>query len=141
MRDRSTHAACAGRPRHAAPCSCTYPSSPATLPPQPPLASVLRRPSQAAYNTELKDWYAAYNKPIAVKDFLANYKGGFKEEYLLLLDADMLLRCPFLPEEFNITRGTAMAAEYNYMKVRGAAARVLACRRTLRDAIALGEWA
>lgn len=74
---------------------------------------------QVAHNAELNDWYAAYNKPVAVQDFLANYKGTMKEEYLLLLDADMLLRHPFLPEEFNISRGMAMAAEYNYMKVRG----------------------
>ena len=46
---------------------------------------------QAAWNEALKDYYAAYNKPVAVKDWLAAHPQP-KREWLLLLDADMLLR-------------------------------------------------
>lgn len=69
---------------------------------------------QYAWNPELKDWYAAYNKPGAVVDFLEHIKP--KEEWVLVLDSDMLLRRPFLPEHFNLSRGWAMAANYDYLK-------------------------
>ncbi|GBF96079.1 peptidyl serine alpha-galactosyltransferase [Raphidocelis subcapitata] len=70
---------------------------------------------EAAYNAELKDWYAAYNKPTAVQDWLAHNPAP-PEEWLLLLDADMLLRRPFLPEHFNLSKGWAVAGHYDYMK-------------------------
>jgi hypothetical protein len=67
-------------------------------------------------NKELNDWYQAYNKPKAVSDWL-EHNPHPKEKWILLIDADMLLRRPFLPEEFNLTKGWAMAAHYDYMKV------------------------
>jgi hypothetical protein len=72
--------------------------------------------TQAAYNPTLKDWYAAYNKPTAVKDWL-DHNPKPKEQWILLLDSDMLLRHPFGPKDFNLTKGWAMAGHYDYMKV------------------------
>lgn len=50
-------------------------------------------PSQFAWNEEIKDWYAAYNKPGAVVDWLKHVDP--KEEYIVVLDSDMLLRRHF----------------------------------------------
>ena len=70
---------------------------------------------QYAYNAKIKDWYAAYNKPGAVVDFLA--KAPAREKWVVALDSDMLLHKPFLPEMFNLTDGWAVgAAGYTYLK-------------------------
>lgn len=67
-------------------------------------------------NTDIKDTYAAYNKPGAVVDFLQ--KAPAEERYVIILDSDMLLHRPFLPEqESNVSHGWAMgSAGYTYMK-------------------------
>jgi hypothetical protein len=118
-----THAACRRQPPHA-------PAPPLARPPGPrprsqpasheqrvdkPHPPPARR--QAAYNKDLKDWYAAYNKPVAVKDWLEHHPHP-KEDWVLLLDSDMLLRRPFRPRDFNLTKGWAIAGHYDYMKVR-----------------------
>lgn len=59
------------------------------------------------------DVYPAYNKPEAVIDWLAHFTP--EEEWIVVLDSDMLLRRPFLPQDFNLTRGWAMGAKYTYM--------------------------
>eukprot|EP00775_Hariotina_reticulata_P011815 gene11815-11959_t len=69
---------------------------------------------QFVYNEELDDWYAPYNKPAAVVDFFKH--NDPKEEYVAVLDSDMLLRKPFDPKQLNVTRGWALAADYNYLK-------------------------
>jgi hypothetical protein len=70
---------------------------------------------QYAYNQKIKDWYAAYNKPGAVVDFLERAPAA--ETWVVALDSDMLLHKPFLPEEFNLTSGWAIgAAGYTYLK-------------------------
>jgi hypothetical protein len=38
----------------------------------------------------------AYNKPVAIIDWLA--KNDVKEDYVLVIDADMIMREPFTPE-------------------------------------------
>ena len=42
------------------------------------------------------DLYSAYNKPVAIIDWLA--KADIKEEYVLVIDADMIMREPFTVE-------------------------------------------
>lgn len=59
------------------------------------------------------DHYAAYNKPLAVIDWLENVTP--KEEYVVVLDSDMILRRPFLVEEMNPSPGWAIGARYTYM--------------------------
>lgn len=67
------------------------------------------------YNAKIKDTYAAYNKPGAVVDFLA--KAPAQERYAIVLDSDMLLHKPFLPEEFDIKPGWAVGSSgYNYLR-------------------------
>jgi hypothetical protein len=70
---------------------------------------------QYGYNPKIKDAYAPYNKPGAVVDFLE--KAPAEERYAVVLDSDMLLHKPFLPEEYKLTRGWAIgAAGYTYLK-------------------------
>ncbi|KAI8102669.1 hypothetical protein M9434_005468 [Picochlorum sp. BPE23] len=60
------------------------------------------------------DIYPAYNKPVAVIDFLA--RTDVKEDYVLIIDADMIIRRPFVPEELGASKGWAISAHFGYMK-------------------------
>jgi hypothetical protein len=68
---------------------------------------------QYAWYEPLKDWYAAYNKPGAVVDYFEH--NNPTEEWIVILDSDMLLKTPFLPEELPLERGWAFAAHYDYL--------------------------
>jgi hypothetical protein len=37
------------------------------------------------------------------------------EDWIVVLDSDMILRRPFLPGDFNLSRGWAVGAKYDYM--------------------------
>lgn len=67
----------------------------------------------AAHLATAGDHYAAYNKPEAVIDWLAHYTP--QEEWILVVDSDMLLRHPFTPEVFQTKKGLAIGARYTYM--------------------------
>jgi peptidyl serine alpha-galactosyltransferase len=60
------------------------------------------------------DPYSAYNKPVAVIDWLA--RNNVTEEYVLIIDADMIMREPFLPHASGAGPGRAVAAYFGYMK-------------------------
>jgi len=65
-------------------------------------------------NPRNNDTYAAYNKPAAIIDWLAHKPP--REEYVLVLDSDMILRHPFLPGRFPMVRpGWAVSGKYDYM--------------------------
>jgi hypothetical protein len=65
-------------------------------------------------NPHNNDTYAAYNKPAAIIDWLAHKPP--KEEFVLVLDSDMILRHPFLPGRFPMVRpGWAVSGKYDYM--------------------------
>ncbi|KAG2439207.1 hypothetical protein HXX76_004570 [Chlamydomonas incerta] len=66
-----------------------------------------------AKNQKTGDFYAAYNKPGAVYDWLKHVDPP--EDWLLVLDSDMYLRRPFYPQFFNATRGWCVSADYTYM--------------------------
>lgn len=59
------------------------------------------------------DNYAAYNKPEAVIDWLQHATP--KEEWVLVLDSDMIMRRPFLVEVMQPKKGLAIGARYTYM--------------------------
>jgi hypothetical protein len=69
--------------------------------------------NQYAWYEPLKDWYAAYNKPGAVVDYFQHFTP--REEWVVVLDADMLLMKAFRPEELPLERGWAYAAHYDYL--------------------------
>ncbi|GAB4815655.1 hypothetical protein N2152v2_002701 [Parachlorella kessleri] len=60
------------------------------------------------------DVYHAYNKPLAVLDWMS--KVEVKEDFVLVIDADMIMREPFIPEELGAKPGWAVAAYFGYMK-------------------------
>jgi len=60
------------------------------------------------------DVYSAYNKPVAVIDWLA--RNDVKEDYVLIIDADMIMRAPFIPESDGAKPGRAVSAFFSYMK-------------------------
>lgn len=66
-----------------------------------------------AVDTDTGDNYAAYNKPGAVIDWLDHVTPD--EEWIVVLDSDMIMRHPFTSEIFNVTRGWAVGARYDYM--------------------------
>lgn len=65
-------------------------------------------------NPHNQDHYSAYNKPEAVIDWLAH--NVIEEEFVLILDADMIIRKPFIPEELGVRKGLAISAFYGYLK-------------------------
>lgn len=66
------------------------------------------------HHPRLGDVYSAYNKPLAIIDWLA--KNDVEEEYVLVIDADMIMRTPFTAEDVGAKPGTACAAYFGYMK-------------------------
>ena len=75
--------------------------------------SVRQAPSFTT-NPHNKDVYSAYNKPEAVIDWLAHNE--VEEQFVLILDADMIMRRPFIPEELGARKGLAVSAFYGYLK-------------------------
>ena len=79
-----------------------------------------------AHNPRNGDTYGAYNKPYAVIDFLENSPP--KEDWLLIVDSDMIIRLPFLCNglgfdhgqdlslEMNCQRGRPISAYYGYLE-------------------------
>jgi hypothetical protein len=57
--------------------------------------------------------YAAYNKPEAVIDYMEHVTP--EEEWMLVLDSDMLIRKPFTYEQFKAKKGVGVGARYDYM--------------------------
>ncbi|XP_002970675.2 peptidyl serine alpha-galactosyltransferase isoform X1 [Selaginella moellendorffii] len=59
------------------------------------------------------DWYPAINKPAAVLHWLHHVVTDV--DFLVILDADMIMRGPITPWEFNAERGHPVSAPYNYL--------------------------
>eukprot|EP00900_Chrysochromulina_parva_P004123 jgi/Chrpa1/13711/Chrysochromulina_OHIO_Genome00018378-RA len=57
--------------------------------------------------------YPSYNKPASVMFFLEQV--DVKEEYIALLDADMLIREPLDPIKLGAAPGVVVSAEYSYL--------------------------
>jgi hypothetical protein len=60
------------------------------------------------------DVYPAYNKPVAVIDWLA--KTDVSEDFVLIIDADMIMRKPIIPKDVGARKGWAVSAFFGYMK-------------------------
>ncbi|EIE24386.1 hypothetical protein COCSUDRAFT_40799 [Coccomyxa subellipsoidea C-169] len=54
-------------------------------------------------NKEHNDHYSAYNKPGAVLFWLQDVEP--EEDYILVIDADMIFRSPFIPEQMGVSPG------------------------------------
>jgi hypothetical protein len=89
------------------------------MPQQAATCSALPQAPSYTRNPHNGDVYSAYNKPEAVIDWLAH--NDIEEEFVLILDADMIMRAPFIPEDLGAKEGTAISAYYGYLKVHGLA--------------------
>lgn len=69
---------------------------------------------QFSHNPLNDDYYSPYNKPCGVMHWLENVRP--QEEWVLVIDSDIIFRQSFLPEELMIENGWALAAYYNYMQ-------------------------
>ncbi|KAF6165327.1 hypothetical protein GIB67_018771 [Kingdonia uniflora] len=59
------------------------------------------------------DWYPAINKPAAVLHWLNHV--NIDAEFIVILDADMIMRGPITPWEFNAARGRPVSTPYDYL--------------------------
>ncbi|KAG9141977.1 hypothetical protein Leryth_009338 [Lithospermum erythrorhizon] len=59
------------------------------------------------------DWYPAINKPAAIVHWIHNAK--IDAEYIVILDADMIMRGPITPWEFNVAKGRPVSTPYDYL--------------------------
>ncbi|XP_020238077.1 peptidyl serine alpha-galactosyltransferase [Cajanus cajan] len=59
------------------------------------------------------DWYPAINKPAAVLHWLNHV--NIDAEFIVILDADMILRGPITPWEFKAARGHPVSTPYDYL--------------------------
>ncbi|XP_042498146.1 peptidyl serine alpha-galactosyltransferase isoform X2 [Macadamia integrifolia] len=59
------------------------------------------------------DWYPAINKPAAVLHWLNHAK--IDAEFIVILDADMIMRGPITPWEFKAALGRPVSTPYDYL--------------------------
>ncbi|CAL8464472.1 g4007 [Coccomyxa elongata] len=60
------------------------------------------------------DLYSGINKPVAVQDWMTKKKP--QEDYILILDADMIMLKPFDPIKMGVAPGWAVSAFYGYLQ-------------------------
>ncbi|KAK9905110.1 hypothetical protein WJX75_009783 [Coccomyxa subellipsoidea] len=60
------------------------------------------------------DLYSGINKPVAVQDWLT--RTNPQEDYILILDADMIMLKPFDPVKMGVAPGWAVSAFYGYLQ-------------------------
>jgi hypothetical protein len=65
------------------------------------------------FNPSNGDPYLPYNKPVAVMDWLA--RADVREEYVVVVDVDTILRAPLLPHEYGVRPGLVVAAYFDYL--------------------------
>jgi hypothetical protein len=82
------------------------------------------------------DRYVAYNKPSAVGDWLKHFTP--EEEWVLILEADMLLRQPITLEEHKNLKGPGFATGARYEQLVGVTNQLAA--RHLADVAPRNDW-
>lgn len=61
------------------------------------------------------DWYPAINKPAGVAHWLKHSKDAENVDWVVILDADMIIRGPIIPWELGAEKGKPVAAYYGYL--------------------------
>eukprot|EP00271_Cylindrocystis_brebissonii_P016813 TRINITY_DN4139_c0_g1_i1.p1 TRINITY_DN4139_c0_g1~~TRINITY_DN4139_c0_g1_i1.p1 ORF type:complete len:399 (+),score=34.71 TRINITY_DN4139_c0_g1_i1:281-1477(+) len=61
------------------------------------------------------DWYSAINKPKGVTDWVQKSEDSKDVEWVVILDADMILRAPVTPWDLGAQKGGPVAAYYGYL--------------------------
>ncbi|PQM40154.1 peptidyl serine alpha-galactosyltransferase [Prunus yedoensis var. nudiflora] len=78
------------------------------------LAPTFEVPSMSRH-PETGDWYPAINKPAGVVHWLKHSKEAENVDWVLILDADMIIRGPIVPWELGAEKGKPVAAYYGYL--------------------------
>ncbi|XVF16275.1 hypothetical protein REPUB_Repub10bG0017100 [Reevesia pubescens] len=78
------------------------------------LAPTLEVPSMSTH-PKTGDWYPAINKPAGIVHWLKHSKDAQNVDWVVILDADMILRGPIIPWELGAEKGRPVAAYYGYL--------------------------
>ncbi|KAM5581849.1 peptidyl serine alpha-galactosyltransferase [Rosa sericea] len=78
------------------------------------LAPTFEVPSMSRH-PKTGDWYPAINKPAGVVHWLKHSKEAKNVDWVVILDADMIIRGPIVPWELGAEKGYAVAAYYGYL--------------------------
>ncbi|KAF5961658.1 hypothetical protein HYC85_002867 [Camellia sinensis] len=78
------------------------------------LAPTLEVPSMSRH-PKTGDWYPAINKPAGVVHWLKHSKDAQNVDWVVILDADMIMRGPIIPWEIGAEKGRPVAAYYGYL--------------------------
>ncbi|XP_022739358.1 peptidyl serine alpha-galactosyltransferase-like isoform X1 [Durio zibethinus] len=78
------------------------------------LAPTLEVPSMSKH-PKTGDWYPAINKPAGIVHWLKHSKDAQNVDWVVILDADMILRGPIIPWELGAEKGRPVAAYYGYL--------------------------
>ncbi|XP_021299236.1 peptidyl serine alpha-galactosyltransferase [Herrania umbratica] len=78
------------------------------------LAPTLEVPSMSRH-PKTGDWYPAINKPAGIVHWLKHSKDAQNVDWVVILDADMILRGPIIPWELGAEKGRPVAAYYGYL--------------------------
>ncbi|XP_065026232.1 peptidyl serine alpha-galactosyltransferase-like [Musa acuminata AAA Group] len=62
------------------------------------------------------DWYPAINKPAGVLHWLEHSEDADNVDWVVILDADMIIRGPIVPWELGAEKGRPVAAYYGYLR-------------------------
>ncbi|KAK8936799.1 hypothetical protein KSP39_PZI012760 [Platanthera zijinensis] len=78
------------------------------------LAPTFEVPSMSRH-PKTGDWYPAINKPAGIVHWLKHSKDAENVDWVVILDADMIIRGPIIPWELGAEKGKAFAAYYGYL--------------------------
>ncbi|KAL5581288.1 hypothetical protein UlMin_013730 [Ulmus minor] len=78
------------------------------------LAPTFEVPSMSKH-PKTGDWYPAINKPAGVVHWLKHSKEAENVDWVVILDADMIIRGPIVPWELGAEKGRPVAAYYGYL--------------------------
>ncbi|KAK4846429.1 hypothetical protein QYF36_017119 [Acer negundo] len=78
------------------------------------LAPTLEVPSMSTH-PKTGDWYPAINKPAGIVHWLKHSKDAENVDWVVILDADMIIRGPIIPWELGAEIGQPVAAYYGYL--------------------------
>ncbi|TXG54779.1 hypothetical protein EZV62_020035 [Acer yangbiense] len=78
------------------------------------LAPTLEVPSMSKH-PKTGDWYPAINKPAGIVHWLKHSKDAENVDWVVILDADMIIRGPIIPWELGAEKGQPVAAYYGYL--------------------------
>ncbi|XP_038987365.1 peptidyl serine alpha-galactosyltransferase [Phoenix dactylifera] len=79
------------------------------------LAPTFEVPSMSRH-PKTGDWYPAINKPAGIVHWLKHSKDSNNVDWVVILDADMIIRGPIIPWELGAEKGKPVAAYYGYLR-------------------------